>query len=130
MDDHFGSRLDGVLGAQGRSQKWLAGRIGVSETTVSRWIAGHQKPSAENVQAVAEALGVPSGRFTSSTAPLTHEGVGGGKGVPPRVLSALEPLQRAEATIGSARLLLSGDHVEFDTPPQAGNTGKTGTHDP
>jgi len=126
----MGSRLRTIIENQGRSQIWLAGKVGVSAVTVSRWMRGEQTPSAANVQAIAEALGVPSARFTSLTGDGAADRGQSRRGVPGHVLSALELLQRAEHLIGSARVLLSGDHVEFgDPPPQAGDTGKTGTDD-
>ena len=121
MDDNFRSRLEAVLAEQGRTQKWLAERVGVSVVTVNRWAAGSQAPSGDHLQAIARALGVPMASFTTLTGSGLDDPTRGRQGVPPQVLSALELLQRAEALIGSARILLgqtarSAEDVELGPP--------------
>lgn len=51
--------LSDVLRDQGRNQKWLAGRIGVTEAKMSRVVNGLSWLDGERAQRVAMILGVP-----------------------------------------------------------------------
>lgn len=51
--------LRNILNDQGRTQRWLAGRLGVHESMLSKWIL-EQFPMPERVAAeIAEILSVP-----------------------------------------------------------------------
>ena len=52
------NRLKVVLVEQKRTGKWLAGRLGKNEATVSRWCANVSQPSLETLFAVARVLEV------------------------------------------------------------------------
>lgn len=43
--------------AEGRNQEELAFRVGVSQSTISRWASGKGQPSAENVMTFARVVG-------------------------------------------------------------------------
>lgn len=50
------NRLKVVLAEQNRTNKWLAERLGNSETTVSRWCTNEVQPSIDKLIAIAELL--------------------------------------------------------------------------
>lgn len=56
---YTGTKIKDVLAAQGRRQDWLAGQVGVSGSTVTRWLKGDLSISHEHAEKVARALGVP-----------------------------------------------------------------------
>lgn len=47
MDKRKINRIRVVLAEQDKTNKWLAERLGVSETTVSRWVRNAQQPAIE-----------------------------------------------------------------------------------
>jgi len=51
--------LKEVLKTKGVKQKWLAGKLGVSEVTVSNWIKGKSQPSARSLEKISEVLSIP-----------------------------------------------------------------------
>ena len=53
-----GSRLSQALKHRGLSQNELEGLVGVSHGTVSRYVSGERKPSADNLAMIVSALGV------------------------------------------------------------------------
>ncbi len=53
------TNLDRVLADQGRKQRWLARRVGVSESLVSMLISGERTISADMAERIAAALDVP-----------------------------------------------------------------------
>ena len=53
------TNLEAVLDAQGRKRRWLAERIGVSESFVSKLLAGRLTVDRQQGERVAAALGVP-----------------------------------------------------------------------
>lgn len=57
--ERYGARLRAEAERQGLSGKELAGRIGVTESAVSRWFAGSREISDDYRIAAAQALGVP-----------------------------------------------------------------------
>ena len=56
---------------------WLAVQIGMSRSTVNRWITGETEPSFRNMIFVAWALGKPVGYFAgpASKPEATHDGL-------------------------------------------------------
>jgi transcriptional regulator with XRE-family HTH domain len=54
-----GSKIGDVLSAQGRRRDWLAAQVGVSASTVTRWINGDIAISRAHAERVASVLGVP-----------------------------------------------------------------------
>ena len=53
-----GNRLKVVLAEKGRTIRWLAGRWGKSEHTVSRWCLNKIQPSIPQLQEVAKILDI------------------------------------------------------------------------
>lgn len=52
------NRLKVVLVEQGRTNKWLAEKLGKNTTTVSRWCTNEMQPSLETLTEIAEVLSV------------------------------------------------------------------------
>jgi transcriptional regulator with XRE-family HTH domain len=53
----FSAWLQDELRRQGKSQVWLAEAVGVSESTVSRWLNDDTEPKARTLRRIASALG-------------------------------------------------------------------------
>lgn len=69
-------RLDEVLMAQGRKQRWLAGQIGVSEGHLSHVIRGKRSVNEQVGRRIAELVQVPFPllfRFTDGNDSLSRE---------------------------------------------------------
>lgn len=54
-----GDLIAETLSSQGRKQKWLAAQIGVTESFMSKVIAGHRRLQPQAAARVAEVLGLP-----------------------------------------------------------------------
>ena len=52
------NRLKEVLREEGRSGKWLAGKLEKDPATVSRWCNNHIQPSLETLDKIAKLLDV------------------------------------------------------------------------
>lgn len=52
------NRLKVVLAEQGRTNKWLAEKLGKNTATVSRWCTNEMQPSLETLIEIAKILGV------------------------------------------------------------------------
>ncbi len=52
------NRLKAVLADQGRTNKWLADKLGKNTTTVSRWCTNEMQPSLETLYEIANTLNV------------------------------------------------------------------------
>jgi transcriptional regulator with XRE-family HTH domain len=65
FDDDTRKRLaDEIRRALGsRSQKWLAERLDVDQTTVSSWVRGQVSPRIERLTEIEEVLGLPAGHL-------------------------------------------------------------------
>lgn len=50
------NRLKVVLVEQGKTNKWLAGKLDKNETTVSRWCTNEVQPSLETLIQISELL--------------------------------------------------------------------------
>lgn len=57
MDKEY-FRIREVLEEKGKTNTWLAEKLGVDPVTVSRYINSHRQPSMETLRAIAKALGV------------------------------------------------------------------------
>ena len=53
------NKIGDVHRDQGRTNKWLAGRLGMNHVTVSRWVRNVQQPGLETLYRIAQLLGVP-----------------------------------------------------------------------
>lgn len=61
------NRLKVVLVEQGRTNKWLAEKLGKNTTTVSRWCTNEMQPSLETLDQIAEVLNVDIRELLVST---------------------------------------------------------------
>jgi putative transcriptional regulator len=61
------NRIKIVLVEQGRTNKWLAEKIGKNTTTVSRWCTNDMQPSLETLVQIAEILKVDVRELLIST---------------------------------------------------------------
>lgn len=52
------NRIKIVLVEQGRTNKWLADKLGKNATTVSRWCTNDMQPSLETLVAISDVLQV------------------------------------------------------------------------
>ncbi len=52
------NKIGDILRDQGRTNRWLAGRLDKSEITVSRWCRNVQQPDLETLYRIANLLGV------------------------------------------------------------------------
>jgi transcriptional regulator with XRE-family HTH domain len=52
------NRIKVVLVEQGRTNKWLAGKLGKNAATVSRWCTNDMQPSLETLVQISEVLNV------------------------------------------------------------------------
>lgn len=53
------NRIKIVLLEQEKTNIWLAEKLGVSRTTVSKWCTNDNQPSVETLFKISETLGVP-----------------------------------------------------------------------
>ncbi len=51
-------RIREVLEEKGKTQTWLADKLGVDFVTISRYVNNHREPSMERLHQIAKALGV------------------------------------------------------------------------
>ena len=61
------NRLKAVLAEQGKTNKWLAVKLGKNETTISRWCTNEVQPSMDNLVSIASLLGVDVRELIVST---------------------------------------------------------------
>ena len=52
------NRIKVVLAEQGRTNKWLAEKLGKTTTTVSRWCTNEMQPSLETLLEIAKVLNI------------------------------------------------------------------------
>ena len=57
------NRIKSVLKEKNRTGKWLAGELGVDETTISRWCRNLRQPSFKTLFDIAELLDVEPGEL-------------------------------------------------------------------
>jgi transcriptional regulator with XRE-family HTH domain len=61
------NRLKVVLAEEGRTNKWLAEKLGKNTATVSRWCTNEMQPSLETLTEIAEVLSVDVRELLVST---------------------------------------------------------------
>lgn len=52
------NRIKAVIAEQGKTNLWLADKIGVHSSTVSKWCRNDMQPTVESLFEIADALGV------------------------------------------------------------------------
>lgn len=65
----FGERLREALRRAGKTQAYLAEKMGVKDSTVSRWVNGHDFPDDDKIPGICEALKIERAFFEN--APLS-----------------------------------------------------------
>lgn len=63
----FGKRLDQALKRAGKNQVWLAEKLDVKPSAVSRWKTGRDFPEDDRLPAICSALGVDASFFTQNS---------------------------------------------------------------
>ena len=61
------NRLKVVLAEQGRTNKWLAEKLGKNTATVSRWCTNEMQPSLETIVQIARILNIDVRELLVST---------------------------------------------------------------
>jgi len=61
------NRIKVVLVEQNKSSKWLAEKLGMNESTVSRWCTNNTQPPVDTLSDVAKLLNVDIRELLSST---------------------------------------------------------------
>ncbi|KXK18975.1 MAG: helix-turn-helix transcriptional regulator [Saprospiraceae bacterium] len=61
------NRLKAVLAEQGKTNKWLAEKIGKNETTISRWCTNEVQPSMDTFIDIAKLLNIDVKELINST---------------------------------------------------------------
>lgn len=61
------NRLKIILAEKGKTNKWLAERLGKSEVTVSRWVTNEIQPSIETFLQIAKLFDVDVKELINST---------------------------------------------------------------
>lgn len=52
------NKIKSVLSEKGKSNQWLAARLGIHESTVSRWCTNASQPSLEKLYQIAQQLDI------------------------------------------------------------------------
>ena len=61
------NRLKVMLAEKGKTNKWLAEKLGKSDVTVSRWVTNEVQPSMDNLVTIASLLKVDVRDLINST---------------------------------------------------------------
>lgn len=61
------NRIKVVLVEQNKSSKWLAEKLGMNESTISRWCTNSTQPPVDTLSAIAQTLNVDIRDLLSST---------------------------------------------------------------
>ena len=61
------NRIKVVLVEQNKTSKWLAGKLGMNESTVSRWCTNNTQPPVDTLSDIAKLLNVDIRELLSST---------------------------------------------------------------
>lgn len=65
------NRIKIVLVEQSKTNKWLAGKLGMNESTVSRWCTNNMQPPVDTLSEIAKHLNVDIRDLLSSTKKTT-----------------------------------------------------------
>ena len=65
-----GTALAAILAETGHKQAWLAKKLNLHPSSVSRWVLGKRPIPRRYVQAIADALGVEPERLMPDVAPV------------------------------------------------------------
>jgi transcriptional regulator with XRE-family HTH domain len=74
--EYMATGLEDVLTAQGRKARWLAAKVGISESHLSRVVNGERPVSRTLAEAIAATLQVPlflAFELTDSSELITHK---------------------------------------------------------
>lgn len=61
------NRIKIVLVEQNKTSKWLAGKLGMNESTISRWCTNNMQPPVDTLSEIARHLNVDIRELLSST---------------------------------------------------------------
>lgn len=61
------NRIKVILVEQNKTSKWLAGKLGMNESTVSRWCTNNMQPPVDTLSDIAKLLNVDIRDLLSST---------------------------------------------------------------
>jgi len=61
------NRIKIVLVEQNKTSKWLAGKLGMNESTISRWCTNNMQPPVDTLSEIARYLNVDIRELLSST---------------------------------------------------------------
>lgn len=67
MANNATNRIKVVLVEQSKSNKWLAKKLDMNESTISRWCTNNAQPSVETLSIIAKILNVDIRELLSST---------------------------------------------------------------
>jgi len=67
MEKKAANRIKIVLAEKERTNNWLAAKLGMNKTTVSKWCTNQMQPTMETLFAIAEALDVDARDLIVST---------------------------------------------------------------
>lgn len=67
MANNATNRIKVVLVERSKSNKWLAEKLGMNESTISRWCTNNAQPSVETLSTIAEILNIDIRELLSST---------------------------------------------------------------
>lgn len=66
------NRIKIVLVEQNKTSKWLAGKLGMNESTISRWCTNNMQPPVDTLSEIAKHLNVDIRELLSSTKKTTN----------------------------------------------------------
>jgi putative transcriptional regulator len=66
------NRIKIVLVEQNKTSKWLAGKLGMNESTISRWCTNNMQPPVDTLSEIAGHLNVDIRELLSSTKKTTN----------------------------------------------------------
>ncbi len=61
------NRIKIILVEQNKTSKWLAGKLGMNESTISRWCTNNMQPPVDTLSEIAKHLNVDIRELLSST---------------------------------------------------------------
>jgi len=72
MANRATNRIKIVLVEQNKTSKWLAGKLGMNESTISRWCTNNMQPPVDTLSEIASYLNVDIRELLSSTKKNTN----------------------------------------------------------